>query len=75
MSDEPLAHRIVAYLRSTGGSISRPGLCFRLDATGNDVSAALAELCASGPLVAIVHGDACYYALEWGVLAPWETAP
>lgn len=70
---EPLTHRIVAYLRSTRGSISHGGLCFRLGAPPDDVSDALAELCASGPLVAIDHGGDCYYALEWGVLAPWET--
>lgn len=41
----------------------------------SDVAEALPELCASGPVVAVNWMDRCMYALEWGVLAPWETAP
>jgi hypothetical protein len=73
---QPLTHRIVGYLRATRGAISHEGLAYRLNATDpDDIATALAELCASGPLVAIDHGGDCWYALEWGVPAPWETGP
>jgi hypothetical protein len=36
------------------------------------VYAVLAELCMSGPVVAIDLGGECVYALEWGVKASWE---
>lgn len=67
-----LTHRIVEHMRGTRGAISPAGLCFPLDAQPEDVSAALVELCMSGPLVAIDHGGDCWYALEWGVRAEWE---
>lgn len=65
---------VLAYLRrEPTGPATFEQLWEATRVTSEYLAEVLADLCCSGPLVAIDVGGDCLYALEWGVKHPSES--